>query len=420
MFTLPACLLFWTQDSLLVSEQGNFDNKQLTRKNYGFVTRDGTSGGKLWEVSADMPAWMTEYFDWHITERQRLENNPNDWKSFRFIMLQCLPGSRKCGGTADRLKPLPLFLLLAHRTKRLLFIKWGRPADLEEFLLPPQGGIDWRVPDWLYAIKEFREGPRATNTEELIEFMENPEFPMVKARVQAHDHGAPYYDGQRKDPSLEPTFAEVYHACWRILFTPAPPIARLIEEQMQQAGLKPGNYVGIHIRALYAVEERDPALVQHWARNAVNCASQLQKGDPFYVSSDSEFATKVAAEYGQEKQVHVASRIVHEGISHSQPYHLDKAPRTAKAVDFYDTFVDLYLLALSRCVTYNMGGFGTWALYISPFANDKRQNPNGSCSMQHHEAAGIHKCEWAGEADAERRDEYELSSTPLFIPPMTE
>ena len=31
------------------------------------------------------------------------------------------------------------------------------------------------------------------------------------------------------------------------------------------------------------------------------------------------------------------------------------------ASDFYDTFVDLYLLALSKCTTFGRGGYGSWA-----------------------------------------------------------
>jgi hypothetical protein len=42
--------------------------------------------------------------------------------------------------------------------------------------------------------------------------------------------------------------------------------------------------------------------------------------------------------------------------------------------DFYDTFVDLYILAESRCITYGAGGFGSWASLISR---------NSLCSIRH-------------------------------------
>ena len=34
-------------------------------------------------------------------------------------------------------------------------------------------------------------------------------------------------------------------------------------------------------------------------------------------------------------------------------------------MDFYDTFVDLYLISLGGCVTYNIGGFGYMGYLIS-------------------------------------------------------
>jgi hypothetical protein len=407
-------------------------------------------------IAAVLPPWMTDYFQWHATARHSLQTNPETWKSFRYLMLQCLPKSLKCGGTADRLQPLPLLLWMAHHSspKRILLIKWGRPAELEAFLLPPIGGMDWRVPDWLYAQQEFRQGPRATNVEELQQIMTaNPDYTMVKARIQTHDHGSQFYNTHCRrgtnnttndNNDIEPTFELVFHLCWRVVFTPSPPVAQLIEQQLQESGLVPGQYVGIHVRALYAVKDRDPNLIHLWTRNAINCASQLAvqvpttttttwtEGRPFfYLSSDSSHAIAVGKEYSKERQVQVASRrTTGEGLEQQQqqqqqqPYHLDKAPKSAQVSDFYDTFVDLYLLSLSRCITYNMGGFGTFALYMSPYAH-------GSCSFQHHEASGIHRCEWL---PGSTRDNGFLSTkpiavtttttsnqrtTPLFLPPMT-
>ena len=67
--------------------------------------------------------------------------------------MQCLKGSdTKCGGTADRLKPFLFLLREAYESKRFLVIHWTLPARLEEFLVPPKGGIDWRVPKWFEKI----------------------------------------------------------------------------------------------------------------------------------------------------------------------------------------------------------------------------------------------------------------------------
>ena len=162
-------------------EQGfNFSKLSFTLENgvYGdplmYEDYNATKlGVNLWARSAKIPVWMKRYFKWH--KQQRVHNlNPENWKSMRFLVMECLRHHPKCGGTSDRLvslcrdvltlrkgrrrshflagltqKPLPTLVRLAATTKRLLLIHWTRPCRLEEFLLPPRGGVDWRVPDWL-------------------------------------------------------------------------------------------------------------------------------------------------------------------------------------------------------------------------------------------------------------------------------
>jgi hypothetical protein len=56
----------------------------------------------------------------------------------------------RCDGVSDRFKPIPLILLAAARSQRIFFIQWyQRLYPLEEFLVPPHGGFNWSVPDFL-------------------------------------------------------------------------------------------------------------------------------------------------------------------------------------------------------------------------------------------------------------------------------
>ena len=68
--------------------------------------------------------------------------------------MQCLrdQDEDRCGGTADRLKPFLYLLREAYEQQRLLLIYWTKPARLEEFVVPPKGGVDWRVPVWLQTV----------------------------------------------------------------------------------------------------------------------------------------------------------------------------------------------------------------------------------------------------------------------------
>lgn len=92
---------------------------------------------------------IVEYFEWHKGERSRLDSGaePDVWKKTPLLVMQCLKEEdSKCGGTADRMKPFLFMLREAYVTKRLMFIHWTLPAHLEEFLVPPVGGMDWRAP----------------------------------------------------------------------------------------------------------------------------------------------------------------------------------------------------------------------------------------------------------------------------------
>lgn len=80
---------------------------------------------------------MKEYFDWHSEKRQHL--SLENWNETRYIVTICMNSDEKCGGTADRLRPLPALVRVAANTKRLLLIHWARPAPLTEFLFPPVG-----------------------------------------------------------------------------------------------------------------------------------------------------------------------------------------------------------------------------------------------------------------------------------------
>jgi hypothetical protein len=109
-----------------------------------------SDGANLWDTSGKIPYWMKHYFNWHKQARKQLTES--NWKSQRFLIMQCLAGAQypqPCGGSADRLKTLPWALRTAYRSRRILLIYWTKPAKLEEFLVPPKGGIDWRVPAFM-------------------------------------------------------------------------------------------------------------------------------------------------------------------------------------------------------------------------------------------------------------------------------
>jgi hypothetical protein len=172
--------------------------------------------------------------------------------------------------------------------------------------------------------------------------------PFMTVRFQSHSAGAEYFDENRP---YGPTFDEVYHELWRMVFTPVPLIQKIIEDKMEETGLVPGQYAAAHVRALYGIEERELFYIRDWTFNSLNCASMLYPGGPTFFASDSSIAVAFAEYYGDLKKSKIVVR-KHD----NPPLHVDKTSkwRGRKASDYYDTFVDLYLLGMSRCVTYNM------------------------------------------------------------------
>ena len=378
-------------------------------------------GQKLWHKYERIPNWMKVYFDWHEAQRQKYLN-PKDWQSMDYLVMQCLKGAQKCGGTSDRLKPTPTLLRIAQMTNRFLLIQWSRPSKLEDFLLPPKGGIDWRVPDWLgksvcyysrdgdNVISEivvcFRgshcqlTGPElaergvwTTPGDELREFANGEEM-VVRSRYQSFNGGSEWYNENLYPGEVD--FDHLYHDVWKIFFTPSPPVATRIQRELENLGLMPGEYASAHVRALYAIAARPVKSIERWTKNGLNCASQLRPGKPIFLASDSDYAAEVALEYGRKRN---ASIVVHQS-NPNPPLHLDKTNDTAPRPpsDYYDTFIDLYLLALGGCVFHNKGGFGSWGLLIGG---------NVSCvyRQKHSKVKGIdNPCNW---------------TAPTGIPPKT-
>jgi hypothetical protein len=376
----------------------------------------------LWDGSTRLPQWMKDYFAFHRETQRQLSLDTWNSSDVRYLIVECMENAEHCGGTADRLRPIPFYVRLAAETQRLLFLSWDKPKPLEAFLLPPVGGMDWRLPSWLHDEQLGRQTTfQAIN--KLIPAAQDENRIIVQARLQAHDHGSHYYNTQGESKGDGPdSFRQHYHDCWHVLFTPVPAIANLVADEMQKLHLIPGEFAVAHLRALYGIElEQDgrdfELYIRPWAQNALNCLSSLRPGGPFLFSSDSDLARIAAVEYGRARNTTVVAR-----LDAPKPLHLDLVSDWAvrNASDFYDAFVDLYLMSFGRCMSYNMGGYGKWAQLIS--------GQNVTCNIRHW-TKGVNKasankegCNWTEPTSFEPEKRNAGATTgfekPLFSPPM--
>jgi hypothetical protein len=137
----------------IVARSSSREKLQLKLDRIVSTTGSPYQGRALWEVSDYLPPWMKEYFQWHTTERSMLSYD--SWQNgiHKIMVLQCPFSDNGNGRRGDSLSQrftiIPYLLREAYEMKRLVFIHWTDPTNLEEFLVPPIGGIDWRTPKWL-------------------------------------------------------------------------------------------------------------------------------------------------------------------------------------------------------------------------------------------------------------------------------
>ena len=434
-----------------------------------------------WKTSTVMPKWMKEYFAWH--EQQRAAMTPENWNNgtFRYLIVRCVAQDDKCGGTADRLKPLPFYILVAHHLQRILLIWWEKPAPLQEFLVPPpDGGLDWRLPDYMLPSDDNdnsnyeEEGNQYTNTDnisgsswnnnttnstdgddnistssqnytailrrrrpdlygsnavqavigyqepgkrqqrpkllEVTRRIQKPESFIVTMRFQTHGHGAYEYNDLRvqyphvdkktnqtiipihlakSDDEVEPTYEQVFRDCWYSAFIPVPAIQQRIAEEMTTLGLQRNEFQAIHIRSRYHSKPEGGRL-RSLCRNALHCifqaTPQRASETPIYVSADHRSAVWATLVYSRQLALnHVTARDAdflltlneQQADEESSTLHMDRGTNhlgrrpkdwTAhqfEAKEFYDTFVDLYILSQAECIAVNVGNYGKWANLLS-------------------------------------------------------
>jgi len=358
----------------------------------------------LWEQHSDrhhLPPWMKGYLRWHKHTMQQL--TIDNWHEQRYIVAACTKYMRQCGGTADRLWPLPFYLRVAAQSKRIFLTKWGRPAELEDFLLPPLHGFDWRVPEWLFPLVS--QTRRKTGVKPVIlDFANRDDLVSFYVKIQADGYGSDYYDALKDDD--EPTFYQVQRSLWEIAYTPSEPLKQRVETFMKENRLIPNYYGATHVRALHGVIDRAAKVVRNWSHIAMNCTTQqLQAKGPIYYASDSGYGPAVAQQYGQDYQTHVVTRNVTQDA-----VHMDKKSdwRQTDREEFFDIFVDLLVMSKSRCVAYNVGGFGKLAATLS-------YNPQ--CSIQHGSRHWKAECQF--QDGPELVPPSEQPPSPIFLPAMS-
>jgi hypothetical protein len=333
---------------------------------------------------------MQDYFDWHVKEEARFQANPGDWESFRFLVMRCYQ-SDNCGGTADRLKSLPLLVLMAANSSRLLLIKWGNPFDLEEFLLPNE--INWTVPHELLPVLASAPRGAVATTAKRLDRLISTNATVIGSKLQIPGayyetdqwKWSPFTHSQTVDESLL-----LFHDLFRILFRPSPPVAEMVQQELQQIS-RP--YIAAHLRAKYPGEpyrtaedeqlsqDQKEAILLRSVTQALQCASHLKPKVPIYFAADATQANQLVQQHFHNNRT--IRRISTLSAQRASSVHLAFA-KLEHPSGYFPIFVDLLMMGNADCVSYGRGGFGQLASYLSYNAtcHQFRRSGGDACSWQ--------------------------------------
>jgi hypothetical protein len=318
----------------------------------------------LFNVS-NIPKFMLEYFEWHGRQLQKLQSGALSWtpssdkeiapNSPIFMIMRCIDGDR-CGGTSDRLKAFPLFILLAKQSNRVLLIRWGRrrPFYISAFLKP--GPLwNWTVPEPLLRLLEDGDDGRQIQKNMTISNTAKMGKGLDAQKGGRSSHQRVYHDGTKfkalrqdmLDPSIwvvegndytggatryqnivnealaqqpgnsswrpeDANYESFYHDLFHASFLPSPAIEKMLLAYVDRdttsneissdpslpVRMQLNGYMVAHYRAKYPREPYretwNVSVLEHTAIHAVDCARNRSssKADAVYFASDTALAVQ--------------------------------------------------------------------------------------------------------------------------------
>eukprot|EP00554_Chaetoceros_debilis_P006432 CAMPEP_0194076434 /NCGR_PEP_ID=MMETSP0149-20130528/3232_1 /TAXON_ID=122233 /ORGANISM="Chaetoceros debilis, Strain MM31A-1" /LENGTH=516 /DNA_ID=CAMNT_0038757175 /DNA_START=80 /DNA_END=1630 /DNA_ORIENTATION=+ len=355
---------------------------------------------------AQLPKWLKDYFDWH---RDQTINPTSETK---YLILACLPTDKQCGGISDRLRPLPFYILFASMVPRVLCIYWLKPSPLEDFLQPPEGGIDWRCPAEVSSLYDMSRDADHQNTirmifpnkigkDNMVETVESrilglreDESKYISTRLISNDipsmnealnlfqrHS---YDGKAVTVGKW-DFVDLHGPIFRTLFEPVSELAKQVNATMTKLNLVENSYTSVHTRCRYPVYpvaktegikvDKDgglqfvgkvKTLLIEIMQNSVNCAHMLAPDLPLYFASDHDDATRYMI--SNDVKVDDGSIVKPIGVDREkEPLHMgsETVDKSTKASDYYSVFEDLLIMGGSRCVSHGIGSFGAFGASLA-------------------------------------------------------
>jgi hypothetical protein len=286
--------------------------------------------------------------------------------------------------------------------------KYSKPFPLEEFLIPPEGGFDWRLPtefaeqEWeQYANRSWTQyrNERRSQWHKLIQRPEHNNTRFIFANTNLAINFVGNVFSQETGENLD----ELWPGIFRRMFKPSKSLGESIDTFAREKGLIPGEFAAAHVRARFPagrgdinMNKRDEHsginmndnhtrdVVTKIGDNAIKCATKAMPGTKYvYFASDSHVINNYLLDespfWAQNNQTNTTSKNVTVLMRPDHVIdakHLEYEPtENSKPSDYYATFHDLWIMAHSKCLSQGVGGFGHFGSVLSGNHN--------SCRVRH-------------------------------------
>ncbi len=347
------------------------------------------------------------------------------------------------------------------RISYYLYRKYSKPFPLEEFLVPPEGGFDWRLPteyveeEWFNYTQVSQTDYKKARLRHWHKVIESPQYINTRFVFVNNNLAIPFL----RDIFTQETGEDsevLWPGIFRRLFKPSDALGEYIDAFAREKGLVPGEYVAAHVRALWFAGPKN-TMKLNLHRNeysGLNMDHNATRNMAFEIADNSiKCAVKAMPEakrvYFASDTVGINNYLLHESLKWSQPdiktakctstikknpssptislvmrpncdkpaYHLESSRNGHKPADYYSTFFELLIMAHSKCMAHGVGGYGRFGSVLS--------GNFFSCRVLHrhyiNDGAPIASCPEAPEmeimkAEAEKlqvREKLELSEAAL-------
>jgi glycosyltransferase involved in cell wall biosynthesis len=355
--------------------------------------------------TASLPPWLRQYIDWHNSMREKFPHDQiiDHPDSPPTLIISC---TINCGGLHDRMGDLDKAVIFANASGRVILFSWHHPYPLEEFLRPNL--LNWTVPHHPRFTRE-----NITQERRLIEGW-SKNLKQACALYCWHNRTAKHvkvvtakcgdFNGNKMKPDLS-----LYSKIWQSLFAPSVGLQKELQKTFAGSNLQPGNYTATHVRTRHPARYaggRNPAgrngsvadvtglpwggdLMESAIKagvHAVNCSRLLlgSPEEPIYFYSDSEDLVQYMVMNGSSSPTVTSNTTIMSQLNHLTPsvtrvvrvvsrdtsnvpaVHIDRAAGDLPKVEvYYSTFIDLYMGAMARCVSFGVGNYAYLATKIS-------------------------------------------------------